>query len=82
MKVKIEVAPECLPTPENVGRLRAALRGEKDPQPCSFCGKSCREVRRLVEAAKAGVRICNECVSEVVRLMLGVEKSVDSPDAE
>lgn len=67
VRVKIEMVPECRPTPENLTRFRATLRGEDDDSvPCSFCGKPRREVRWLVEAAGTGVRICNECVTEVV----------------
>lgn len=35
---------------------------------CSFCGKTAREVEKLVEAA-TGARICNECVSLCIPLM-------------
>lgn len=38
---------------------------------CSFCGKSRREVKMLVESSAARVRICNECVGLCVEMMGG-----------
>ncbi len=55
---------------------------EQKPKPkeyvCSFCEKPQRAVAQMVaaDAIASGERIaiCNECVSECLRLMLRVEK--------
>jgi hypothetical protein len=36
---------------------------------CSFCGKPRREVKKLVEAKAARVRICDECVWLCIEIM-------------
>ncbi len=44
-----------------------------DEPKCSFCGKSHKEVDKLI-AGPGGVYICNECIEKGFKLILGLEK--------
>ena len=50
---------------------------------CSFCGKSQKQVKKLI--AGGGVYICDECIelcNEIIEEELGQEQAQESSDAE
>lgn len=55
-----------------------ATRRDENPLRCSFCGKSQKEVKKLV-AGPAGVYICEECIG-LCNDIIAAEAAVDDDD--
>jgi ATP-dependent Clp protease ATP-binding subunit ClpX len=55
---------------------RRSMRDPSDQLQCSFCGKSQRQVRKLI--AGPGVYICDECI-ELCNEILEEERSQGRP---
>ena len=54
------------------------MRDPSDQLQCSFCGKSQRQVRKLI--AGPGVYICDECIELCVEII--AEETADDADEE
>jgi ATP-dependent Clp protease ATP-binding subunit ClpX len=65
---------------EDVGKARGAPQ-KAETLTCSFCGKSCKAVKKMVQGPD-GVAICNECVEVIVDIFedegIGSNRSTDS----
>lgn len=72
-KTRVEWAIDLRPVALNDKarrQIEQAIRDHREPLKCSFCGKSRREVKRLV-AAETGACICDECFDLCATLMGG-----------
>ena len=61
----------------------ARMQESADLLKCSFCGKSQKQVKKLI--AGGGVYICDECIelcNEIIEEELGQEQAQESSDAE
>ena len=51
-----------------MGESREAPQGAEALLSCSFCGKSRKQVKKMVQGPD-GVAICNECVEVIVDML-------------